>query len=98
MTAKEQPAVSGLPLDEVVSSPLPPDLEALADAANEAAKSTAATWFFFLTFTVSLAVAVGSTPHRALFLEQPVKLPIFGVDLPLIGFYWVAPTLFVIVH
>jgi hypothetical protein len=70
----------------------------LVDAANEAAKGMAAIWFFFLTFTVFLAVAVGSTTHRVLFLEQPVKLPIFGVDLPLVGFYLVAPALFVVLH
>jgi len=45
MATTKQPAVSGLPLDDIVppsSQALPPDLKTLADTANEAAKGTAA--------------------------------------------------------
>src|SRR5439155_5553882 len=31
-------------------------------------------------------------------LALPLKLPILGVDLPLVGFYWIAPALFIISH
>lgn len=97
----KQPAVSGLPLDDAVPPPPPaPDLlKTLADGANAAANREVTNWFFFLTFAILLAIAVGSTTHRRLFLEEAVKLPpVLGVDLPLIGFYWVAPALFVILH
>jgi len=36
--------------------------------------------------------------HRDLFLETPIKLPLLNVDLSLIGFFAVAPTVLVIFH
>jgi hypothetical protein len=75
-----------------------PNLRTLADTAKRDGEGHGGDLVFFLAFAVFLAAAVGSTTHRALFLEQPVKLPIFGVDLPLVGFCWVAPALFLILH
>ena len=43
-------------------------------------------------------IAVGAVTHRDLFLENPVRLPLLNVDLPLIAFFWVAPILFLIFH
>jgi uncharacterized protein YjbI with pentapeptide repeats len=74
------------------------DLKVLADAANEAAKREAAQWFFFITIMVTLAAIVGSTTHRRLFLEEPVRVPLLSLDLPLVSFYWVAPAFFVVLH
>src|SRR4051812_7341451 len=74
------------------------DLKTLADAANEAAKREATQWFFLVTLMVYLAIAVGSTTHRMLFLEQQLQLPIFNVPVPLVGFYWLAPALLLIMH
>src|SRR5262249_20910722 len=45
-----------------------------------------------------LAIAFGSVTHRDLFLETPIKLPLLNVDLPLVGFFVVAPTVLVIFH
>jgi hypothetical protein len=45
-----------------------------------------------------LAIAAGAVTHRNLLLEEPVKLPFLSVDLPLVGFFAIAPILFVIVH
>ncbi len=82
-----------------VPKPAPtPDLKTLADAANDAAKREATQWFFLVTLMVYLAVAVGSTTYRVLFLESPVQLPIFNVQVPLVGFYWLAPALLVVMH
>jgi Pentapeptide repeats (8 copies) len=75
-----------------------PDLKLLADAANEAAKREAAQWFYFVTIMLTLAAIVGSTTHRVLFLEDPVKVPILSVELPLRGFYLAAPAIFVVLH
>ncbi|MBM3522577.1 MAG: pentapeptide repeat-containing protein [Alphaproteobacteria bacterium] len=72
--------------------------EKLIAAINEASKRELTNWFTFLTLGTYLAVAVGATTHRQLFLEQPVKLPLFNVDLPLVAFFIVAPALFVIMH
>lgn len=73
-------------------------LETLADAANEAAKREAAQWFYFVTIMLTLAAIVGSTTHRVLFLEDPVKVPLLSVELPLRGFYVAAPAIFVVLH
>src|SRR5262249_27610057 len=40
----------------------------------------------------------GSVTHRDLFLETPIKLPLLNVDLPLVGFFMVAPAVLVILH
>ncbi len=74
------------------------DLKTLADAANEAAKREAAQWFFFVTIMLALAAIVGSTTHRALFLEEAVRVPVLGLDLPLLGFYFAVPAIFVVLH
>ena len=47
--------------------------------------------FYFL-------VAAASVTHKDLFLERPVKLPFLGIDLPLEGFFGVAPIVFVMLH
>lgn len=86
------------PTPEAAKPALTTDLKTLADAANEAAKREATQWFFFVTIMITLAAIVGSTTHRVLFLEQPVQLPIFNVQVPLVGFYWLAPALLVVMH
>lgn len=90
------PALDRAPAPE--GAALTTDLKTLADAANEAAKREATQWFFLVTLMVYLAVAVGSTTHRVLFLESPVQLPVFNVPVPLLGFYWLAPALLVVMH
>ena len=44
------------------------------------------------------AIAAGAVTHADLFFENPVKLPILTVDLPLLAFFFLAPILFVIIH
>ena len=82
-----------LPRPSKVKPEPQPDLKLLADAANEAAKREGAQWFYFVTIMLTLAAIVGSTTHRVLFLEDPVKVPILSVELPLRGFYLAAPTI-----
>jgi hypothetical protein len=52
----------------------------------------------FVTFELYLVIAFGSVTHRDLFLENPLKLPLLNADLPLVGFFVVAPTVLVILH
>jgi uncharacterized protein YjbI with pentapeptide repeats len=74
------------------------DLGALEKALNDAAGKASVLWTTFVTFELYLAIAFGSVKHRDLFLENPVKLPILNVDLPLVVFFAVAPAILVIFH
>jgi hypothetical protein len=74
------------------------DLEALRSALVDAASVSAGLWFSYLFVMLYLLIAVGSVTHRDLLLESPVKLPFLGVDLPLTGFFWLGPALFLILH
>jgi hypothetical protein len=74
------------------------DLEALLDSVVDAARVSAGLWFSYLFLLFYLLVAVGGVTHRDLFLGNPVKLPFLNVELPLVGFFWMGPTIFLIVH
>jgi uncharacterized protein YjbI with pentapeptide repeats len=76
----------------------PKDLGELQKALNDAAGKASVLWTTFISFQLYLAIAFGSVTHRDLFLETPIKLPLLNVDLPLVGFFVVAPTLLVIFH
>jgi hypothetical protein len=74
------------------------DLQALRDAVVDAASIGAGLWFSYLFVLLYLLIAVGGVTHRDLFLESPVRLPFLNVDLPLLGFFWLGPLIFLIVH
>jgi uncharacterized protein YjbI with pentapeptide repeats len=74
------------------------DLEAIKKAVDEAGSVSGALWFSYLFVLFYLAVAAGAVTHADLFLENSVKLPFLGVELPLIAFFFVAPILFLVVH
>jgi uncharacterized protein YjbI with pentapeptide repeats len=74
------------------------DLEAIKQAVDDAASVSGALWFSYLFVVFYLAVAAGAVTHADLFLENPVKLPFLGVELPLLAFFFVAPILFIVVH
>jgi uncharacterized protein YjbI with pentapeptide repeats len=73
-------------------------VEELLKACNEAAVHARTIWVTYLLFGTYLAIAIGSTTHRDLLLENPVTLPLLNVGLELVTFFWVAPMLFVIYH
>jgi hypothetical protein len=68
------------------------------DALVDAASVGAGLWFSYLFVLFYLLIAVGSVTHRDLFLESPVRLPFLSVDLPLLGFFWLGPAIFLVVH
>jgi uncharacterized protein YjbI with pentapeptide repeats len=70
----------------------------LQGAVNDASARASIAWLTFLTFAVYLAITVGSVTHRMLFLGGSVNLPVLKVDLPLLGFFAVAPLLFLVLH
>ena len=76
----------------------PFDVEALEKSVNDLATRVSAIWVSFLIFGLYLVIAAGTVTHRQLFLEDPVKLPVLNIELPLVGFFFLAPILFVIFH
>src|ERR1700757_4097056 len=76
----------------------PKDVDELQKALNNDAGKASILWTTSITFELYLAIAFGSVTHRDLFLETPIKLPVLNVDLPLVGFFVVAPTILVIFH
>ena len=76
----------------------PKDVGELQKALNDAAGKASVLWTTFVVFQLYLAIAFGSVTHRDLFLENPIKLPLLNVDLPLVGFFVVAPTVLLIFH
>jgi hypothetical protein len=78
--------------------PAPEPIPDLLKAVNEASGKAFALWITFLTVGTYLAIAIGTTTHRQLLLAGPVKLPLLGVDMPLLAFYGFAPPVFVVLH
>ncbi len=76
----------------------PFDVDALERSLNDSATRVSALWISFLIFGLYLVVAAGTVTHRQLFLADPIKLPVLNIDLPLVGFFFLAPILFAIFH
>ena len=76
----------------------PFDVEALEESLNDSATRVSTIWVSFLIFGLYLLTAAATVTHRQLFLAEPVKLPVLNIDLPLWGFFWLAPILFVVFH
>jgi uncharacterized protein YjbI with pentapeptide repeats len=76
----------------------PKDVGELQKAVNDAAGKASILWTAFVTFALYIVISFGSVTHRDLFLQTPIKLPALNVDLPLVGFFVVAPTVLVILH
>jgi uncharacterized protein YjbI with pentapeptide repeats len=74
------------------------DPDEVRKALDDAAGMSRNLWLAFLTFGTYLVISVASVTHRDLFLESAIKLPLLNVELPLVGFFVVAPLLFVIFH
>ena len=74
------------------------DLGALREAVVDAAGVGTGLWLSYLFLFFYLFVAVAAVTHKDLFFENPVKLPFLNVELPLIGFFWLGPLLFLILH
>ena len=74
------------------------DLQALREAVDAAASVGGTLWLSYLFTFLYLAISAGAVTHKDLLLESPVKLPFLNVELPLLGFFILAPPLFVILH
>jgi uncharacterized protein YjbI with pentapeptide repeats len=76
----------------------PFDVEALEKSLNDSATRVSTIWISFLIFALYLLAAATTVTHRQLLLAEPVKLPVLSIELPLWGFFFLAPILFVIFH
>jgi uncharacterized protein YjbI with pentapeptide repeats len=65
---------------------------------NDSADKNAVLWTSLITLGTYLLIATGSVTHRDLFLNSAIKLPVLGVDLPVTGYFFVAPIIFLIFH
>lgn len=68
------------------------------EAVNTAANRTRGLWLGYIALLAYLFITLGAVTHRDLLLQIPVTLPVFNVELPLIGFFAVAPIFFFINH
>jgi uncharacterized protein YjbI with pentapeptide repeats len=76
----------------------PFDISALEKSLNDSATRVSAIWVTYLLFGLYLLTAAGTVTHRQLLLKESIKLPVLNIDLPFLGFWLLAPTLFVILH
>ena len=76
----------------------PYDVEALEKSLNDSATRVSTIWVSFLLFSLYLLVAAATITHRQLFLAEPVKLPVLNIELPLVGFFFLTPILYVVFH
>jgi len=74
------------------------DVEALEKSLNDSATRVSGIWISFLVFSLYLLIAATTIEHRQLLLSEPIKLPVLNVDLPLWGFFFLAPILFFFFH
>jgi hypothetical protein len=74
------------------------DLGAIRRAVEEAASVGVGLWLSYLFVFFYIGIAAGSVTHKDLLLENPVKLPFLGVELPLVAFFLLAPLLFIVSH
>ena len=76
----------------------PFEIQPIERAVNNSAVRLSAIWITYLVFGLYLAVAVGNITPRQLFVAKSFKLPVLNIELPLLGFFFLAPILFVIIH
>src|SRR5262245_20510317 len=74
----------------------PFDVAELQKSLNDSATRVSAIWVSFLIFSLYLLIIATTIEHRQLLLAEPVKLPVLNIDLPLWGFFFLAPILFMI--
>jgi uncharacterized protein YjbI with pentapeptide repeats len=74
------------------------DLGVARKALDDAVSMTRGLWISFISLSAYLMVAVGAVTHVDLFLENPLQLPLVGVKVPLVVFFWLAPILYIIIH
>ncbi len=75
-----------------------PDAKSLLDTANSASEKVAVLHLGFMAVCAYLLVIVFGTTHLDLLFGKGIKLPFVDVEVPIAGFYTLAPYLLVLVH
>lgn len=75
-----------------------PGTQELEESLEEASGEVRRAFLWFGTFAAYFVTTVAATTHENLLRGTAVKLPLLNVDLPIVGFYFIAPTLFVLLH
>ena len=82
-------------------SPIIPELPKAADMLERVRSEAAELRSFTITFLSLLlyvAIIISSTTHEQILRIDPVKLPLLGVDIPIVGFYWFMPGFLFFLH
>src|ERR1700731_418988 len=74
------------------------DLGEIKNAVEDAAAVSGGLWLSYLFVLFYIAIAAGAVTHGDLLLERPVKLPFLNVELPLLAFFALAPSVILIIH
>jgi uncharacterized protein YjbI with pentapeptide repeats len=74
------------------------DFGVMRKVVEDAGAVSTGLWVSYLLLLFYVAIAVGAVTHLDLLLENPVKLPFLGVELPLVAFFFVVPLLLLMVH
>src|SRR5688500_15548589 len=74
------------------------ELDALRGAVAEAAGLLRTYTVGYLTVALYLVVTAVNTTHEQLLIGKEIILPIVNVGVPLVGFYVLAPAVFVVLH
>jgi len=75
------------------------NFDEIAKAVRDGGATVSALWVSFILFTLYAAIAVGAVTHKDLLLGSSIKLPGFSnIELPVLQFFFIAPSLFVIFH
>jgi uncharacterized protein YjbI with pentapeptide repeats len=74
--------------------PDPTRVPQIEKALQDASTQVSVTWVSFIGVSVYIMVAVGSLTHVDLLMERPIALPIISTEVPLVGFFALAPILY----
>ena len=69
------------------------DLDAVRKSVEDAASVSGTLWFSYLFALFYIGIAAGGVTHKDLLLNNAVKLPFLNVELPLVAFFTLAPTM-----
>lgn len=67
-------------------------------ATNDAIRTTRTFFFALLSVATYIGIIIAGTTDEQLLRITPARLPMFGVEVPLTGFYMFVPWLFVLLH
>src|SRR5262249_39171553 len=93
-----EPAIQEPPEAAPGKKPTPADLGELRASVASAADATTAIWLSYVFLLFYMLLGVGGITDADLFLERPVQLPFLNIEMPLGGFAYLAPIIFIVAH